>query len=95
DTVARVGGDEFVVLLTGVHDRETAERLSAKIERSFDAPFPVAGVEFRLGASAGVSLFPDDATDSQGLTNAADLAMYRAKEERAARDSSRPRPARP
>jgi diguanylate cyclase (GGDEF)-like protein len=82
DTVARVGGDEFVVLLTGVADRETVQRLAAKIRHAFDAPFTVAGVDLRVGASVGVSLFPEDGTEALRLLAAADAAMYRAKGER-------------
>ena len=79
DTVARVGGDEFVVLLTNVHDRETAERLAEKLRRSFDRPFAFAGTELALGASLGVSVFPEDGGDPMRLMAAADAAMYRRK----------------
>jgi diguanylate cyclase (GGDEF)-like protein len=79
DTVARVGGDEFVVLLTNVHDRETAERLAEKLWRVFDRPFALAGAGLALAASLGVSVFPEDGGDPMRLMAADDAAKYRRK----------------
>jgi diguanylate cyclase (GGDEF)-like protein/PAS domain S-box-containing protein len=89
DVVARQGGDEFLVLLADIathaeqdpdHARKTAEIVAKKIRRTLRAPFVVAGVEIFVSASIGVSLFPDDAADSETLLKHADTAMYRAKD---------------
>ena len=80
DTVARMGGDEFAVLLTGVGgDREVlqvADRILAAIRR----PFLVGGREVFVAGSLGVSRSPEDGDDPEALLLRADLAMYRAKE---------------
>jgi len=90
DVVARQGGDEFLVLLadiepTGSADdpdyaRKAAAIVARKIRRTLRAPFVVSGVEIFVSASMGVSLYPDDATDSETLLKHADTAMYRAKD---------------
>jgi diguanylate cyclase (GGDEF)-like protein len=90
DLVARQGGDEFLVLLgeiepTGNNDdpeyaRKAAGVVARKIRRTLRAPFVVSGVEIFVSASIGVSLFPDDAPDSETLLKHADTAMYRAKD---------------
>jgi diguanylate cyclase (GGDEF)-like protein/PAS domain S-box-containing protein len=88
DVVARQSGDEFLVLLADIeasaddpdHARETAEIVAKKIRRTLRSPFVVAGVEIFVSASIGVSLFPDDAADSETLLKHADTAMYRAKD---------------
>jgi diguanylate cyclase (GGDEF)-like protein len=90
DVVARQGGDEFLVLLgdivtTGETDdpeyaRKAAEVVAKKVRRTLRAPFVVSDVEIFVSASIGVSLFPDDAGDSETLLKHADTAMYRAKD---------------
>jgi diguanylate cyclase (GGDEF)-like protein len=90
DVVARQGGDEFLVLLADIepHDlpadqeyaRKAAEVVAKKIRRTLRAPFVVSGVEIFVSASIGVSLYPDDARDSETLLKHADAAMYRAKD---------------
>ena len=77
DIVARIGGDEFIVLLTDVHDTgamDTAERIVAALSE----PYPQ--VLAPVSASAGVALFPDHGTDIKTLALAADQALYRAKQ---------------
>jgi diguanylate cyclase (GGDEF)-like protein/PAS domain S-box-containing protein len=83
DLLARQGGDEFLLLLGDVdRERDPEEVAVAAGRRILDAlaePFHVAGAEFQLGASIGVALYPRDAHDPDGLLQAADGAMYRAK----------------
>ncbi len=79
DTVARVSGDEFVVLLSR-SDRDAAEHVANKILEAFRTPLVVYGSEILAAGSMGVALFPEDGDDFDGLFAAADAAMYRAKE---------------
>ena len=80
DTLARVGGDEFVIAVRH-HDGST--ELMALAQQVLDAiaePFEVAGNEYYLGASIGISLFPNDGVDAAALMRNADSAMYAAKQ---------------
>jgi diguanylate cyclase len=83
DTVARLGGDEFAIVLAGNVDPSEVQAAAARVERAFETPFEVAGVELSLGASVGLALWPDDAREIEALMRHADAEMYRAK--RAAR----------
>ena len=82
DTVARVGGDEFTVILPDITWREEAETVAGKILAALAAPFqlgsPKKNVE--IGTSIGIALYPADARDADALVNAADAAMYSAKQ---------------
>jgi len=88
DVVARQGGDEFLILAdlepargdVLTHARKAAEVMAKKIRRTLRTPFVVSGVEIFVSASIGVSLYPDDACDSETLLKHADAAMYRAKD---------------
>jgi len=81
DTVARLGGDEFTVILAQLNRSEDAATVAGKILRGLQAiPFTHEGTELFIGASIGISLYPEDARDSDGLLRCADMAMYRAKE---------------
>jgi len=81
DVLARQGGDEFLVVLSDLHEEPVAaaERVSGKLLGALREPFVVGTAELRTGASIGVSLFPDDAADTETLLRHADAAMYRAK----------------
>lgn len=79
DTVARMGGDEFTIILHALHSAADAEILARKISEIISAPFVVNGSGCTLGASIGISLFPDDGADTEILVNKADYAMYQAK----------------
>jgi diguanylate cyclase (GGDEF)-like protein len=80
DTLARFGGDEFVLLVPRIDTPEQAVTIARKIVQSLHAPFDIAGRELSATSSAGVAIFPDDATDADSLIRNADAAMYRAKE---------------
>ncbi len=81
DVLARQGGDEFLVLLGDLSDDPTAaaESVGGKLLAALLEPFVVAGTEVRTGASIGISVYPDDAADTEALLRHADAAMYRAK----------------
>jgi diguanylate cyclase (GGDEF)-like protein/PAS domain S-box-containing protein len=80
DTLARHGGDEFVVVLPDLHLDTHVQVVAEKILRSLEPPFRVDGRDFTIGASIGVSLHPVDAGDGEALLRNADVAMYRAKQ---------------
>jgi diguanylate cyclase (GGDEF)-like protein len=82
DIVARMGGDEFVVLLEELEDgQERAESVARKILAAVASPFAASGQEFRVTASIGISLYPQHGIDEQSLMKTADVAMYAAKED--------------
>lgn len=78
DSVARLGGDEFAVVLPHT-DRAGADIVVDKITAALDQPMRVGGRSVTVGASVGVSMFPDDATDAAALARRADTQMYGAK----------------
>jgi predicted signal transduction protein with EAL and GGDEF domain len=80
DTLGRIGGDEFVVVLPDVEHREAARALCARLVESFRIPFGPRGTFGRLYASIGVALCPDDGRDFETLLTHADIAMYQAKQ---------------
>ncbi len=80
DTVARVGGDEFIILLTEIKDEKDAPAAAQRIEKALAEPIPVQGQEFFASASIGISFYPADGEDAATLIKNADLAMYRAKD---------------
>ncbi len=79
DTVARIGGDEFTVLLPVIVEAADAEKVVQKIEAELFRPFEVNGRHIELGVSAGIALYPDHGKDGTTLLDAADDAMYCAK----------------
>ena len=80
DTVARFGGDEFVVLLTGLLDRDDAAIVAEKILLQLAEPVQLSVSQVKVGASIGIALYPDDGIDSNGLLKSADSLMYQAKQ---------------
>jgi diguanylate cyclase (GGDEF)-like protein len=80
DTVARVGGDEFLLLLRGCSSVSDAETAAHKILQAFDLPFSADGQEIRLTTSIGISRYPVDGGDMEAVIRNADTAMYYAKE---------------
>jgi diguanylate cyclase (GGDEF)-like protein len=81
DTVARLGGDEFVVLLPELGNIHDAAAVAQKILLAVAKAFTLIGQEFRVTASIGISIYPQDGLDEQTLTKNADIAMYQAKSE--------------
>ncbi|MDO8142898.1 MAG: diguanylate cyclase [Candidatus Brocadiales bacterium] len=79
DTVARTGGDEFMVILPGLVQPQSAVVVTQKILGTLDQPFLIDGLELHTTASVGISLFPDNANDAESLMKQADIAMYLAK----------------
>lgn len=79
DTVARFGGDEFVILLTQIAKVEDIHVIIGKITQAFSAPYKLGERLITLSASTGVSLFPHNSEDSATLIRYADMAMYQAK----------------
>ncbi len=79
DTVARIGGDEFVVLLAEVDDAEVPERTARHILEVFALPFNLNGQLFAIGASIGIACTPENGAEAETLLLAADRAMYEAK----------------
>lgn len=85
DTAARVGGDEFVILLEGVQARSEVEFVVQKVLAKLTMPVPFQDRLHDIGASMGVALYPNDTTDLAKLLTAADMAMYACKKERSDR----------
>ena len=79
DTVARMGGDEFTVILTDVSNTDLLEPLLQKILRSMDALFQIGDEQVFVSASIGITLYPLDATEIEDLYKNADQALYVAK----------------
>lgn len=80
DTVARFGGDEFLIMLSNLPSTDVIPKIAEKILHIFDKPFVINEQEFFLSASAGISVYPYDGADADSLVKNADLAMYKAKE---------------
>lgn len=80
DTVARQGGDEFVVLLQDIEHPRDAAQVASKIIDLLEDPFLLDGHAAHIGASVGITLYPEDGEDVLTLFRNADLAMYRAKD---------------
>jgi len=80
DTVARWGGDEFILLLPEIRLSDVAKNVAERILHSFSKPFEFAELKIPITASIGVALFPDDGDDADTLIKNADIAMYHAKD---------------
>lgn len=80
DTVARVGGDEFILVLNNVGPDENVALVAAKIIAALSHPFDLKGKECQVGGSIGISIFPDDTENTERLVKQADEAMYLAKQ---------------
>jgi len=80
DTVARIGGDEFVVLLRNVDEAEDAVRVAEKIRFALNQPFEIAGRQLNVSSSSGIAIYPDHGSNEIELSKNADMAMYTAKQ---------------
>jgi diguanylate cyclase (GGDEF)-like protein len=81
DLLSRVGGDEFVLVLSKLKHKEDAVRAASRIIESFNTPFMIDSYKGRVEASIGISLFPGDGNEADALHKNADIAMYIAKNE--------------
>ena len=79
DTVARIGGDEFTLILTDVANYQQCKTLVEKILAAICKPYLIQDIVVEIGASIGVACFPDDAQDEAELLSLADKAMYKSK----------------
>lgn len=80
DTLARVGGDEFVVLLPHIDSRDDARQVAERIRASIALPFQIGPHQIDISASIGICIFPEHAGDEVSLMKCADTAMYQAKD---------------
>jgi diguanylate cyclase (GGDEF)-like protein len=76
DLLARIGGDEFAVLVPQVHNRTEVEEIALRLDHCFAAPYSVEGCVLRGTASIGIALYPEDGSTKDSLLSAADAAMY-------------------
>lgn len=79
DTIARLSGDEFAVLLQSIGDLAGATRIAQRILQVLEPPFVIEGQSLDIGASIGTVLYPEHGTDIETLMRRADMAMYIAK----------------
>lgn len=80
DFLARIGGDEFIALAPVADGRADAEEIAVRLQRSFDEPFFIEGIQIFGGASVGLAIYPEDGTNEEDLQKVADAAMYADKE---------------
>jgi len=81
DTVARQGGDEFIIILNNIDSPMRATRVADKVITMLSSPFTIDNKKFFLNCSAGIAVFPSDGLDVDSLLRKADTAMHRAKAE--------------
>jgi diguanylate cyclase (GGDEF)-like protein/PAS domain S-box-containing protein len=81
DTVARQGGDEFVIVLTDLAESEDAGSMAEKIQATLSQPLHIDTHNFGISCSIGISIYPKDGKDAQALLKNADAAMFRVKEQ--------------
>ena len=79
DTVARIGGDEFAIILNGIDSRQRAEDIANNISAQMKVPMDIYDKQIIIGASTGVCIYPEDADCAQSLISAADEKMYATK----------------
>lgn len=79
DTVARIGGDEFVILLEGISDLTTAANIAGKLIEYLEKPIRLEGHDLFISGSIGISMFPRDGEKAEELLKNADIAMYEVK----------------
>lgn len=79
DTVARLAGDEFTIIVTNIRDSRDCDPIARKITEQLSQPFTLDGSEAGISASVGIAIYPDDATTADELLRNADAALYHAK----------------
>ncbi|HUW25036.1 MAG TPA: diguanylate cyclase [Gallionella sp.] len=80
DSAARIGGDEFVVLLSNIETTRDAMNVAEKISNAFNRPFEPAGYTLQISSSIGIAVYPEHGEDDETLMKNADMAMYHVKE---------------
>jgi len=80
DTIARIGGDEFVFLLEGIHQASDAELVANKINKAFDMPLQVSKHQLYITTSVGICIYPEDGDCAASLLKNADVSMYCSKQ---------------
>ncbi len=81
DIICRQGGDEFIIVLTDLKDNDTAVQITQKILLQLNEPFDIDGIQIITSFSIGISIYPEDSANFEGLLNKADTAMYAAKKQ--------------
>jgi diguanylate cyclase (GGDEF)-like protein len=76
DTLARIGGDEFVALIPELHSRDEAAQIAQRLSQCFEAPFGIENTMLRGSASIGIAIFPEDGMGQEELKRVADARMY-------------------
>lgn len=79
DTVSRLGGDEFTIILNGMHEHEDVVAVAQKVIQAISVPFDIEGREVCIGISIGIARYTEDANNEDSLVTQADQAMYGAK----------------
>lgn len=79
DAIARVGGDEFTLVLDNIQSSDDADLAAERMLKSLSKPIRIDGQQFKVGASIGIAIYPDDAQRADVLVRSADAAMYAAK----------------
>lgn len=80
DTIARMGGDEFIMLVEEINTHADALTSAQRVLQQIEKPFIIQGYDIRISASIGISIFPDHGEDDDALVTCADQALYRSKE---------------
>lgn len=80
-TLARIGGDEFLLLMPNISNVEEVDEMAHNITQAMHHPFEIVGQRLNVSASLGISIYPDDAATQDDLMRHSDVAMYRAKHE--------------
>ena len=79
NTVARLGGDEFAVFFPSIRDSDDIHQMAQRLIGGVEAPIEISRIQHRVGAGAGIALYPQDGRTKQELFHCADVALYRAK----------------
>jgi diguanylate cyclase (GGDEF)-like protein len=79
DAICRMGGDEFVICLSGIHDDMAVTAVATKIISAISEPMQIDGHSVQIGTSVGISFYPDAAETPEALISCADKEMYKAK----------------
>ena len=79
DTVARVGGDEFLIIATEINSPDNAAQIAEKVIQTVSQPIVINGQQATVGTSIGIAIFPDHSDDMDRLIKLADEAMYKVK----------------